>query len=117
MTDETDINLIMARAQRDGVITHARTHGAHYGDYSGWDYQTALNTIRNGQEMFDALPSSIRDYFKNDPARFMDYVQDPDNREKLHLLGIANPPEDAIVTKDPAAEPTPPPSPSPPAQA
>ena len=40
------------------------------------------------QEAFDALPSSWRTKFNNDPANFVDFCQDPNNRDEMVKLGM-----------------------------
>ncbi len=47
-----------------------------------------MRTVTVAQDMFDHLPSSIRNRFANDPALFLDFVQDADNRVEAIELGI-----------------------------
>ena len=109
MADECDINQIMAKATKTGVVTHVRTHGLHYGDYEGFDFQHAMQTIREAQEMFMELPARARAMFNNSPEEFLGYVQDPDNREQLERLGLAV----LEPTPEPSPEPAPAPEPGP----
>lgn len=86
---ECDINKIMAKYQKNGVLSHINTRGATYGDFDAVDFQQAMETIRLGNEMFDELPSRARLYFNNDPAEFMEFVNNPDNAGKLEELGLS----------------------------
>jgi len=38
--------------------------------------------------MFNDLPSSIRSRFGNDPAAFLDFVQDENNADEMVKLGL-----------------------------
>jgi phage internal scaffolding protein len=86
--DECDINNIMKRAERTGLADYVNAHQAQYGDVSSLDFQTAMQTIAEARELFEAMPAKQRDHFNNDPAQFLDFVQDPANREKAIEIGL-----------------------------
>ena len=46
--------------------------------------------IQTANEMFDELPSQARTKFKNNPALFLDFVQNEDNKDKLYELGLSD---------------------------
>lgn len=85
---ESNINNIMAKYQKTGLIDHVSRYGPTYGFAEPVDFQEALNTVRTAQDMFNALPSSWRARFENDPAKFLDFVQDPENEEEMRHIGI-----------------------------
>ena len=90
--DDCDINRIMKKFETTGVIEHARQFGGQYGDFMGaGDYHAAMNSILAAQEMFDTVPAKLRARFGNDPAAFLEFVQDPENADQLVELGLANP--------------------------
>lgn len=89
--DECDINRIMARYQQTGVIDFVNKHQAQYGDATGRDFQEAMQLIAESKTLFQDLPSSVRDRFKNDPALFLDFVHDPANEAEMHELGLMAP--------------------------
>ena len=63
-----------------------------YQEFDGvFDFQTAMNLVRTSQEAFEAMPATVRDRFNNDPARFMDFVNDADNYDEALKMGIVNP--------------------------
>ena len=103
---ECEINNIMAKYQKTGVINHINTHGPMYGEFNAVDFQTAMETIKEGENMFAELPSTARKYFDNDPAKFMEFVHDPDNVDKLIELGLASKPVENPQTPDPVVTPT-----------
>ncbi len=130
--DETDINKILHRAQKAGTLSHLQKHEGTYGDFADFDFLEAQINLTKGREIFDELPSELRNEFKQSPAAFFDYVNDPANadvlREKLPGLaapgrqnvdlsgktppGVESPPE-ADVTHTTEVSDTPPPPPPP----
>jgi hypothetical protein len=55
--------------------------------------------------MFMSLPAKIRSRFQNDPGAFLDFVQNPENRDEMIELGLAKAQPRAPV--EPEAEPSP----------
>ncbi len=88
MKDECDINKIMAKYQKTGAIAHVNRHGAEYGFATSDDFATAMRTVTVAQEMFDGLPSTIRNRFANNPGAFLDFVQDSNNKAEGQTLGL-----------------------------
>lgn len=92
MRDECDINIILARYQATGELTHIQQSAAQYGDFSEvLDFQSALHQIADAEAAFMELPAKIRDRFNNDPAQFINYATNPDNLEEMRELGLATP--------------------------
>jgi len=89
--DECDINLIMLKFQRTGMITHVNRHEPSYGDVPSQSYHEAMEIVRQANEMFAEVPASIRKKFGNDPAAFMEFVSEEKNVEELRKLGLAKP--------------------------
>lgn len=109
---ECDINHLMAKYQKTGVIDHLNQYQGDYSDLTDVpDYQTALLKVQSAQTAFDSLPSSIRSKFQNDPAQFLDFVSNPDNIDEMIELGLASKqPAPALEPEPPAPilEPEPP---------
>lgn len=89
--DESDINHIMARYQKTGVLDFAEKHSPQYGDVTGLEFQAGMELIKRAQAMFSDLPSSVRTRFENDPAKFLDFVHDDANREEAAAMGLLKP--------------------------
>ncbi len=106
--DAADINKIMARYIKTGVIDHVAKYQGQYLDNSDIDYHSSQNIIIKADSMFAELPSNVRREFQNDPATFLKFVHDPDNHKKLVELGLAHPrPENLPETPaEPAEVPT-----------
>ena len=102
MKDECDINQIMARYIKTGVLEHVRTYSPEYGYATGLDFKEAMDLVVGAQAMFSELPSAIRKRFANDPAQFLDFVSNPDNVEELRKLGLTKP---GLRVAEPEAEP------------
>ncbi len=96
MKDECDINLIMAKYQTTGAIAHVNKFGASYGFATSQDFTEAMRTVVIAQDMFNGLPSSIRSRFGNDPAAFLEFVQDSENHDELVKLGLFSPGDEAL---------------------
>ena len=90
MAAECDINKIMERFARDGLVTHVAEWGGDYGDFvnAPQSYHEALNQVLDAEDMFMTLPAHVREKYENDPGRFLEAVQDPEKREELQELGV-----------------------------
>jgi len=102
--DECDINRVMERHRKTGIIRQT-TQRPMYGDFSNvGDYQEALNIKLVADEMFAELPSKVRSRFENNPQLFLDFCEDPENEAEAIELGIAGKPapeEPAPAVTDP----------------
>ena len=88
--DECDVNKLMAKYRKTGMITHLAKHPPRYEDVSGAvSYQEALNIVGAAEREFSKLSAKIRAKFDNDPGKFLDFVSNPDNAEEMYDLGIA----------------------------
>ncbi len=103
--EETDINTIMARFVKTGMLEFVNKHNPQYGDVSNVDFQTSMETVAKSREMFADLPAKIRDRFNNDPAELLEFLDNPENKEEAVLLGLAKP---APKAPEKEKEPTPP---------
>lgn len=87
--DACDINLIIERFTKTGLLTHVNRAEPRYGDFSDVkDYSTALQQISKAKDDFMALPSRVRKFFDNDPQKIIEFVQDDKNYEKCIELGL-----------------------------
>lgn len=91
--DKCDVNKIMARYEKTGMIPVDQRQ-AFFADVSTMgDYRTALDNVRRANEFFMSLPAKVRSRFENDAAAFLDFVSDPGNRGELVELGLVEPVE------------------------
>lgn len=98
--DECDINNVMSKWQRTGVLQHTPIAVPRYEDVSAYDsYHDALNMVIQANESFDSLPSKVRARFANDPAEFLAFCDDPANAGELVSLGLAQQDANPIVSE------------------
>lgn len=90
--DLTDIDKILSRFKRTGMIDHVAKGVAQYGDFTTInEYQEALNLTIRANESFMALPAKVRAQFEHDPGKFFEFATDPKNLDELRKMGLANP--------------------------
>lgn len=88
--DESDVNQILKRFQRRGLVDHLAKGTPIYGDFTGvTDYQTAIQQVKDAEAAFLNLPSNIRRRFNNSPGELVMFLDDPDNLEEAIELGLA----------------------------
>ena len=89
--DEADINNIVDRFMKTGHIP-SPTSMPQYMDYEGvFDFQTAMNAVRQADENFMRMDSKVRARFHNSPQEFLEFFANPDNTEEAVRLGLAVP--------------------------
>lgn len=95
--DACDVNMMMAKYQRTGVLPGQNNFAPQYGDFSNVsDYQTAVQQIKEAETDFAALPSKIRGRFNNDPLDLINFMTDEANRDEAIKLGLM-PETDPVV--------------------
>lgn len=117
--DECDINVIMARYEKTGVVSHVTQRVPMYIDWTEQptNLMDALDIMYKADEAFMSLPATVRREFDNDPLKFVDFASNPDNLDKLREYGLAPPAvvEEALV--EPSATPAATPPAKPPKEA
>jgi len=90
---ECDISNILRRGAKTGLVTHVNRVQGSMRDLSGaTDYKTGLDLINAARDSFMALPATIRGEFDNDPAKFLEFADNPDNRDRMIMLGLMEQP-------------------------
>lgn len=96
--DECDINVIMGRYLRTGILPETLNQlNAQYGDVSDVDFQSAMELVAGAQTLFNELPSSIRNRFQNDPGQFLAFTSDPKNRPEMAEMGLLAPNASTVI--------------------
>lgn len=102
---QSDINNIMAKYQKTGVVTHIAKNLPQYGDAMDVNSLTdAIEIVEQANESFMQLPSSIRTKFKNDPQELINFLQNSDNKDEAIKLGLIDAPEPAAPNPNPEPE-------------
>lgn len=101
--DECDINIIMSRYLKTGVLPeNINQLAAQYLDCSELDFLEAQNIVAGAKSLFTELPSSVRNQFENDPAQLLAFLNDPNNAQAAAELGLLAPERaQAILTPQP----------------
>ena len=74
-----DINNIMARYTKTGVLEHVRRFEPVYADVSADDYHESMNKVAAAKTLFEELPSAVRRHFGDDVSQFLHYCDATDN--------------------------------------
>lgn len=92
--DECDINNIMARYEKTGMLIdplNPPTRQPLFGDFSGLpSFMEAQNAIREGVELFESLPARIRKMFNNDAVAYCDFISDRNNLDQALEMGLVD---------------------------
>lgn len=87
--DACDVNKIIKRFVKTGVIEHLNRRIPAYGDLTALSLQDALNLQIEATESFMALPAAVRKRFGHEPLAFLSFVEDPANADEMVELGLA----------------------------
>lgn len=91
-TEDTDVNDIMRRYQKTGLITHVSQKQGIYADVSEVPDLLQANEIsRQTMEHFMRLPSDVRLKFNNNPEEMVTFLRNPQNIEEARTLGLIKP--------------------------
>lgn len=87
-----DLNDIMAKYSQGMAPLPSGDRPPIFGDFSDVpDYQTAMQVVIDAQARFDELPAKVRERFGNDPAKLLEFLQDPGNFDEGVKLGFFEP--------------------------
>jgi len=104
MKDECDVNKIVERFQKSGLISHLGAGVPAFVDVSELgDYRSVIEQVRSVEAYFAGLPAKVRSVFKNDARSFMDYLETAPTVQDLEEVGL-----DAIEGRLSAIEDRPP---------
>lgn len=107
--EETDINVIMRRAQQTGHLPVRADIEPVFADVSDiGDFADVQRRVHAAQDAFMSLSPEIRFRFKNRPEELIAFVQDDKNRDEAIKLGLIPAPkvEEKAVPPVPPKEPT-----------
>lgn len=86
--NQCDVNKIIRKYDRNGIINHVSKFEAQFGDVSGLEFKSAQDKVIQAKAMFNELPSSIRKRFQNNPGSLLGFMENPDNRQEAIDLGL-----------------------------
>lgn len=86
--DRCNINSIMAKYDKNGLITHISKFESEFGDTTGIEFKQMMDKVASARSSFEELPSKIRKRFDNDPTKLLQFMDDASNREEAIKLGL-----------------------------
>lgn len=86
--DRCDVNKIMRKYDKSGLITHVSKFEAEFGDTTGIEFKSMMDKISSAQSSFNELPSAIRTRFDNEAYKLLQFMDDPNNRDEAIKLGL-----------------------------
>lgn len=106
---ECDINNIVAKYRKTGVVSHVNQARQRFGEFSQFaGLADAWEPVLQANSAFESLPAELRNKFGNSPKSFLAFIDDPDNFQECVALGIYDPlPKDESVVTPPPAAPAP----------
>lgn len=81
-----DINTIMAKYLRTGVLDHIKQYEPTFGDISELDFKESMDTIRTIEAEFGDLPAYVRAHFKQDASAYLRQISTPEGVEAIRNL-------------------------------
>lgn len=96
MRNECNINSIMERYQKTGILTDPLRTTNRKPMFDGVHNQNATyhdmcNDVLTIQENFSRIPARIRKRFGNDPDEMMAFLSDEKNRPEAEAMGLIDP--------------------------
>ena len=85
---ECDINLIIDKYDKHGLIKHVNEFEQQFGDMTGNDFKLMNDQIAHAKSMFGLLPWEIRERFQNNPQYLLSFMEKPENRAEAIKLGL-----------------------------
>lgn len=86
--EETDINVLVRRFALTGELP-AGVRMPTYEDFSEvYDFHSAANAIAEANEAFMQMPAEWRYRFGNDPAQFVKFCSNEENRAEAEKMGL-----------------------------
>lgn len=93
--DECDINRIVKKAMKSGVLPSG-SRAPMFGDFSDVSFQSMQDCILVAKSAFDRLSSSVRLRFNNNPDELLSFISDPANQDEAIKLGLIDAPAPVV---------------------
>ncbi len=101
----TNINTIVAQYDKTGLLPQSGREALYADVADAPDYRTALDLIRQADELFMGIPAGVRARFGNDPAVFLDWTSDSANRDEMMSMGLIEKPSEEPAEPAPVEPP------------
>ena len=94
--EECDINNILKKYVKTGMVTHVAANEGRYADFS------EVGTYHEALQRVLGLSPEVREFFEHDPAVFLDFIIDPENLDQIQELGLEGLVEEPVATSEPS---------------
>lgn len=105
--DITNLKNLVAQSEARGLLRANTKWEGQLDDFPAYDFQEAQFMIAKAKTTFEQIPSSIRAKFENDPAKFMQFANNPANINEMRKLGLAKTLDAKTVDGTPIPQPPP----------
>lgn len=85
---QVNINSIVEKARVNGMLPNNGRIPQYLDVSEVKDYQEYQNRVIAVNTAFAALPSKVREKFRNDPAEMVDFINKPENIDEAEKLGL-----------------------------
>lgn len=94
--EEVNINRIVARWQKQGVLPPVNARRPRFGDFTeAADFRSMMEAVHAAEASFASLPAAVRKRVDNDPAAFVEFYMDPASEGELLEMGLIGPRKEA----------------------
>ena len=98
---ELDVNNIIRKFNKTGILQKLTEFEGEYGDFDEYDLRTAIEKVQKATEMFQEVPSKIRAQFDNNAGKFIEFATDEANLDQMREWGLAKPEKPAEKPPEP----------------
>jgi len=85
----TEIKKMVQEVESRGLLRANTVFNGELDDYPSYDFQEAQFMMAKARSTFEQMPSQLRKKFENNPAKFMDFANNPQNAQEMVELGLA----------------------------
>lgn len=86
---DCDVNYIVNNYVKRGLLVpFVNSKLPEYGDVPSVSFFEAATYLASVSQNFSSLPSSVRDRFRNDPGRLLEFLENPSNKSEAISLGL-----------------------------
>jgi len=83
------IHNILRQYQNTGFVSHTSKHEPMYADMvDAPNFYEAQCILAQTSSMFQEVPAKLRKQFDNDPGKYLEFIQNPENKAEMEELGI-----------------------------
>lgn len=87
-----DINIIMERYRKTGMLPQFREKIPYFVDNTGIkSIEEAHELVNEANYLFEQIPSHIRKLMDNNPANLVDFIKNPENIDVCTKYGLIEP--------------------------